>query len=86
MRHLRAEGLPILTLSERPLATGVVVRPLTRPVALYPWTMVHHRDLRHPGLDALHASIDELARHEHWLELSPDHWIPEPDAAVLASA
>jgi DNA-binding transcriptional LysR family regulator len=86
VRHLRAEGLPILTLSERPLATGVVVRPLTRPVALYPWTMVHHRDLRHPGLDALHASVDELAGHEHWLELPPDHWIPEPDAAVLASA
>jgi DNA-binding transcriptional LysR family regulator len=84
VRHLRAEGLPILTLSERPLATGVVVRPLTQPVALYPWTMVHHRDLRHPGLDALHASIDELARDEHWLEFPPDHWIPEPDAAALA--
>src|SRR5207247_451469 len=66
VRHLRAEGLPILTLSERSLAPGVVVRPLTQLVALYPWTMVHHRELRHPGLDALHAEVDELARRERW--------------------
>ncbi|MGH2814573.1 MAG: LysR family transcriptional regulator, partial [Actinomycetota bacterium] len=34
VRHLRAEGLPILTLAERSLAPGVVVRPLTDPVPL----------------------------------------------------
>ena len=84
VRHLHAEGLPILTLLERPLAPGVVVRPLTDPVPLYPWTMVFHRELRHPGLDALHASIDELALREDWHQLPPDAWIPEPDAAALA--
>jgi DNA-binding transcriptional LysR family regulator len=84
VRHLHAEGLPILTLLERPLAPGVVVRPLTEPVPLYPWTMVFHRELRHPGLDALHASIDELALREDWHQLPPDTWIPEPDAAALA--
>ncbi len=83
MRHLRAEGLPILTLLERSLAPGVVVRPLTDPVALYPWTMVFHRELRHPGLDALHASIDELALREHWQELPPGAWLPAPDAAIF---
>jgi hypothetical protein len=81
---LHAEGLPILTLLERPLAPGVVVRPLTDPVPLYPWTMVFHRELRHPGLDALHASIDQLALREDWHQLPPDTWIPEPDAATLA--
>jgi DNA-binding transcriptional LysR family regulator len=86
VRHLRAEGLPILTLLERPLAPGVLVRPLTEPVPLYPWTMVHGRDLRHPGLDALHAGVDELARQERWLEPPPDHWIPAPDAAVFGLA
>ena len=84
VRHLHAEGLPILTLLERPLAPGVVVRPLTDPVPLYPWTMVFHRELRHPGLDALHASIDELALREGWRQLPPDAWIPEPDVAALA--
>jgi len=84
VRHLHAEGLPILTLLERPLAPGVVVRPLTDPVPLYPWTMVFHRELRHPGLDALHASIDELALSEDWHQLPPDAWIPEPDVAALA--
>src|SRR5215217_4767533 len=53
VRHLHAEGSPILTLLERPIAPGVVVRPLVDPVPLYPWTMVFHRNLRHPGLDAL---------------------------------
>jgi DNA-binding transcriptional LysR family regulator len=86
VRHLRAEGLPILTLSERSLAPGVVVRPLTDPVPLYPWTMVHHRELRHPALDALHAAADQLADREGWLELPPDHWIPDPDAAVFGLA
>ena len=83
VRHLHAEGLPILTLLERPVAPGVVVRPLTEPVPLYPWTMVFHRGLRHPGLDALQASADELGRRERWLELSPSPWLPESDTAVF---
>jgi DNA-binding transcriptional LysR family regulator len=83
VRHLHAEGLPILTLLERPVAPGVVVRPLTEPVPLYPWTMVFHRGLRHPGLDALQASADELGRRERWLELSQGPWLPEPDTAVF---
>jgi hypothetical protein len=83
VRHLRAEGLPILTLLERPVVPGVVVRPLTEPVPLYPWAMVFHRELRHPGLDALLASADELARRERWLELPPDPWLPAADAAVF---
>jgi DNA-binding transcriptional LysR family regulator len=83
VRHLRAEGLPILTLSERSLAPGVVVRPLTDPVPLYPWTMVHHRELRHPALDALRAGADQLARRECWLKPPSHHWLPDPDAAVF---
>jgi DNA-binding transcriptional LysR family regulator len=83
VRHLRAEGLPILTLAERSLAPGVVVRPLTDPVPLYPWTMAHHHELRHPALDALHAAAGQLARRERWLEPPPDHWIPDPDAAAF---
>ena len=83
VRHLRAEGLPILTLLERPVVPGVVVRPLTEPVPLYPWTMVFHRGLRHPGLDALQASADDLARRERWLEVPPGPWLPESDTAVF---
>jgi DNA-binding transcriptional LysR family regulator len=83
VQHLRSHGRPILTLVERPIAPGVVVRPLTEPVPLYPWTMVYRRELRHPGLDALHASADRLARSERWLERPPDAWIPAPDAATF---
>src|SRR5262249_27848046 len=83
VEHLRSHGRPILTLAERPIAPSVVVRPLAEPVPLYPWTMVYRRELRHSGLDALHASADEFARSERWLELPPDAWIPEPDAATF---
>ncbi|HEX6676351.1 MAG TPA: LysR family transcriptional regulator [Actinomycetes bacterium] len=83
VQHLHSHGLPILTLAERPVAPGVAVRPLTDPVPLYPWTMVHRRELRHPGLDALAAAADELAREERWLDPPPDAWIPEPDAGIF---
>jgi DNA-binding transcriptional LysR family regulator len=83
VQHLRSHGRPILTLVERPIAPGVVVRPLTEPVPLYPWTMAYRRELRHPGLDALHASAARLARSERWLERPPDAWIPAPDAATF---
>jgi hypothetical protein len=83
VQHLRSHGRPILTLLERPLAPGVVIRPLTDPVPLYPWTMVFRRDLRHPGLDALQVSIDELAQQENWHRLPQHAWICEPDAAAL---
>jgi DNA-binding transcriptional LysR family regulator len=86
VRHLRAEGLPILTLLERPVVPGVVVRPLVDPVPLYPWTMAYRRELRHPGLEALQAGADQLALRERWLEPPPDHWIPEPDAATFGLA
>jgi DNA-binding transcriptional LysR family regulator len=83
VQHLRSHGRPILTLAERPIAPSVVIRPLTEPVPLYPWTMVYRRELRHSGLDALHAIADGLARSERWLERPPDAWIPEPDAATF---
>ena len=86
VRHLHAEGLPILTLSERSLAPGVVVRPLTSPAPLYPWTMVHRRELRHPALDALRAGAEQLARRDRWLEPPRDHWIPHADAAAFGLA
>jgi DNA-binding transcriptional LysR family regulator len=83
VQHLRSHGRPILTMVERPVAAGVVVRPLTEPLPLYPWTMVFRRELRHPGLDALHAAADELARGEGWRRRPPGAWLPEPDAATL---
>ena len=83
VQHPRSHGRPILTLLERPLVADVVVRPLTDPVPLYPWTMVFRRDLRHPGLDALQASIDELAQQEHWHQLPQHAWICEADATAL---
>jgi len=72
--HLRSHGRPILTLVERPVVAGIVVRPLVDPVPVYPWSMVHRHDLRHPGLEALRAAADELARREGWREPPADAW------------
>jgi DNA-binding transcriptional LysR family regulator len=83
VQHLRSHGRPILTMAERPVAASVVVRPLVEPVPLYPWTMAFRRELRHPGLEALRASADELAVREGWREVPPDAWIPAPDAAAF---
>jgi len=83
VRHLRTHGRPILTLVDRPVPAGAVLRPLADPVPLYPWTMVFRRDLRHPGLDALHASVEELARRERWWQVPPQSWMCEADAAFL---
>ena len=63
-----------------------VLDHLADPVPLYPWTRVHHRQLRHPALDALRAGADQLARRERWLKLPPDHWIPESDTAAFGFA
>jgi DNA-binding transcriptional LysR family regulator len=85
VRHLHDHGLPILTVAERIGADGVVLRPLTDPVPLYPWMMAFRRELRHPGLAALQASTDELARREGWLRRPPNSWLPDADAAAFAS-
>jgi DNA-binding transcriptional LysR family regulator len=85
VRHLHDHGLPILTVTERLVAPGVVVRPLTDPVPLYPWTMAFRRELRHPGLTALQASVDALAEREDWLRARPNSWLSGSDAAVFGS-
>ena len=76
-RHLRAHGLPILTMSERPAVPGAVVRPLVEPAPVYRWAMVHRRDASHPALGTLRSAADELATTEGWAEPSDDSWLHE---------
>lgn len=78
-RHLRAQGLPILTMSECPAVPGAVMRPLVDPVPVYPWAMVHHGDARYPGLSALHSVVTRLADEEHWTRLPEGAWVPHAD-------
>lgn len=82
--HLHAQARPILVMTTSPPVSAAVIRPLIDPVPLYPWAMTHRRDLRHPGLDALHAAIDDLVQTHSWLEVPDGAWIPAQDAAVFA--
>lgn len=77
--HLRATGWPVLTKTDAAPIPGTVVRPLTDPVPLYPWSMAHLSGLRHPGVDALHAALDRLIAAEGWLDPPPGAWLPAAD-------
>lgn len=81
--HLRATGWPVLTKTDAAPIPGTVVRPLTDPVPLYPWTMVHRPAPRHPGVDALHRALDRLIPAEGWLDPPADAWLPAADRALL---
>jgi DNA-binding transcriptional LysR family regulator len=83
-RHLAQHGLPILTMTECSPVAGAVVRPLVDPVPLYPWAMVHRRDLRHPALDTLAVVAAELSAEEGWLQVPEGAWLP-PDEHLPAS-
>ncbi len=79
MHHLRVTGWPILTLVDAPAVPGAVILPLVDPVPVYPWMVVHRRDLRHPGLDALDRAIGELAGAEGWREPPQGAWFAAGD-------
>jgi hypothetical protein len=84
-RHLHYRKAKILVLSSQPAVPGAVVRPLIEPVAAYPWSMIWRRDLNHPGLRALHSAVDDLGAAEHWLDVPPGTWLPEPEATRLGA-
>ncbi len=81
--HLRATGWPILSMLDVPAVPGAVLVPLTDPVPLYPWTMVHRPNLRHPALEALNSAIDRLVETEHWHEVPASFWMASGDQALL---
>lgn len=83
--HLRSTGWPILTKMDGPDIRGAVVRPLTDPVPLYPWTMVCHRDLRHRGLEALNRAVGQLARANDWYAVHDRAWLAAADRDLVES-
>jgi hypothetical protein len=83
--HMRTTGWPILTMTDIPPVPGTVIRALVDPVPLYPWTMVHRRAVRHPGLDALEQAVDQIVAEKGWHDL-PDHpWFAGTDRQLLDS-
>lgn len=78
-RHLRAHGLPILTMTECPVVPGAVVRPLVNPVPLYPWALVHRSNVTHEGLEILISVVGHLADREGWREVPDGAWLPSAD-------
>jgi len=81
VRHLREEGVPILSHTSAGVPSGAVLRPLVEPVPLYPWRMLWHPGQRHPALAALQGALDRLIEENGWLRPPPDAWLP-PDIAI----
>ena len=81
--HLQRQGLPMLVCADHVPVPGVTVRPLTDPVPLFPWSIVSRPSQRTPGLGALVAAAQELAREQGWLVPLPGAWLPEPEAGRL---
>ena len=82
--HLRTTGWPILTALDRLPLPGAVVLAFSDPVPVYPWMIVHRRQLRHPGLDALDRAIAELADAEGWRDPPASAWFAAGDRDLLA--
>jgi DNA-binding transcriptional LysR family regulator len=82
-RHIREHGLPILTMLTTLPVPGTVLRPLIKPVPVYPWAMVYRSRQRHPGTSALAHVAEGLASGHGWLDLPSESWLPEPDRREL---
>jgi len=77
--HLTSQGIPIVTgLDHQPISGGVI-RMLSDPIALYPWSIVYRRDAHLPGIRAVRAATQRLEREEAWLSVPDDAWLPEPE-------
>ncbi|MEV0845463.1 LysR family transcriptional regulator [Streptomyces sp. NPDC049954] len=65
-------------------AHGAALRsvPLLAPAPLYPWSLVRHRDRRHPAVELLarlaERSAPELLRYD-----ADAHWLPDADRTLL---
>lgn len=84
--HVQQWDMPVLTISSQPEVPGAVIRPLVEPVAIYPWSMIWRKDMRHSGLTALRDAGRDLAAAEGWLDLPDGAWLPEPEARTARRA
>lgn len=82
--HLVRQGLPILTAVDHLPVAGGVIRALSDPIPVYPWSIVVRRGPRSAGISALEDGAAWLAREEGWLEAPLGAWIPEPELSLLA--
>jgi DNA-binding transcriptional LysR family regulator len=80
--RMRRHGTPVLALSSQPPVPDTVLLPIVDPVPLYPWSMLWHRDVRHPGLDVLRAVARRAAHADRWLDVPEGAWLPEPEATT----
>ncbi|WP_374211216.1 LysR family transcriptional regulator [Streptomyces sp. A 4/2] len=81
-RVIRKRRWSVLASTEFIGVPGMVLRPVVDPVPLSPVSLVWRKSLRHPGLSALHAAIDEAVAGHGWLEMPPGSWLPAVDMAM----
>ncbi|MCT2591291.1 LysR family transcriptional regulator [Streptomyces sp. N2-109] len=83
-RVVRKQGWSVLASEVFIGVPGMVLRPLTDPVALAPVSLVWRRGLRHHGLEVLRAEAARLASDGGWLEVPDGAWLPAADRVLCA--
>jgi len=83
-RHVRETGWPLLTMLDLPAVPGANVLPLVHPTPIYPWVMIHRRDVRHAGLPALRDAVQQLRAENGWLEAPASAWFATGDQRLVA--
>jgi len=82
--HLIEQNLPIVTtLDHRPVPGGVM-RMLSDPIPLHPWSLVYRADARHPGIGAVADAARRVGRQEGWHTVPEGAWLPEPERSRRA--
>jgi DNA-binding transcriptional LysR family regulator len=79
--HLVRQGIPILTGIDHAEIPGGVLRPLTDPVPMFPWSVIWRRGLEAGVLRAITKATAALGAEHGWMALPEDAWIPEPEAS-----
>ncbi|MBN6058443.1 LysR family transcriptional regulator, partial [Nonomuraea sp. RK-328] len=82
-RYLLRHGEAVLFSMSEPEVPGAVLRPVVDPVPLSLVSLVHPKELRHPGLTALYEAAAELERTKNLLHRPAGTWLPRPDEDVL---
>ena len=79
--HLMRQGLPILTAIDHVPVPGGVIRQLTDPVPLFPWSIIWRRGIHSELRAAIEDATAALALETDWLVPPAHHWLPEPEAS-----
>jgi DNA-binding transcriptional LysR family regulator len=77
--HLIEQDLGIVTAVDHLPVPGGVMRMISDPIPLQPWSIVYRRDSRNPGVTAVVEAARRLGQEQGWLTIPEGSWLPQPE-------